>query len=751
MRRWINSAVIMVVMVVAACGGGDSKVSTGPLPVTLVTTTVTVSLSSSALAIGGSSTATATALDQNGAALGGRTIAWSSSASGVATVSAAGVVQAVGAGAASISATIDGKTGQAALSVTAPAPVAAVTLTPNAASLTVGGATSLIAATLDAAGASLTNRTVAWTSNNSAVATVVPSATGYAATITGAGSGTATITATSEGKSATATITVTTFASGCTPATALQLAVGEARALTSTQKAALCLGQTTASEYVLIPFNNSTVAASTSSVSVSSTGTVATTITPLASFSRNFAITAAGPAERLIAENTAFEARFRERERRELTPLIAAAQRTARNNSRGFVSPDAPLRLTNVAATPTIGSMISLNANLQATSCAAKVLRRGRVVSVGAKSIVVVDSLAPAGGYTDVEMTNFGTTFDTLVFPLDTLNFGAVTDIDSNGRVAIFFTPEVNKLTIGAGYVGGLQNSRDLLPLTQCPGSNEGEMFYMPVPDPTSSNAGYNDKTKLGNTVVATLMHEFQHLINGGRRIYVNGATSFEEVWLNEGLSHIAEELIYLRVSGLASRSNIDLATLRASQAQINAFNTYASQNFGRLRTYLVATEANSPYSLVDGLEMRGAIWQLLRYAADRKASTDRTLWYNLVNTSIAGQANFNAVMGDITTLTRDWAVAQFLDDGATGNSQSIYSYPSWNFRSIFPALGTNGTWSLVTRPLVAPTALTFNLVGGGAAYLRFRVAAGAPATIAGTSAGQPLPGNIDFILVRTQ
>jgi hypothetical protein len=748
MRRWINPVVLVVL---AACSGGGSNSGTGPTPVTPVTTTVSVSLSSSALAIGGSATATATALDQNGAVLAGRTVTWSSSASTVATVSAAGLVQAVAAGAASISATIDGKTGQAGLSVTAPVPVATVTVTPNTASLTVGSTTSLVAATLDAAGASLTNRTVTWASNNSAVATVTPSATGYAATVTGAGSGTATVTATSEGKSATATITVTTFASGCTPGTALQLAVGEARALTSTQKAALCLGQTTASEYVLIPFNNSTVAASTSSVSVSSTGTAATTITPLASFSRNVALTPAGAAERLYAENTTFEARFRERERRELTPLIAAGQRTARRSSRGFVSPGAPLHLTNVAATPAVGAMISLNANLQATSCAAKVLRRGRVVSVGTKSIVVVDSLAPAGGYTDVEMTNFGTTFDTLVFPLDTLNFGAVTDIDSNGRVAIFFTPEVNKLTIGAGYVGGLQNSRDLLPLAQCPGSNEGEMFYMPVPDPTSSNAGYNDKTKLGNTVSATLMHEFQHLINGGRRIYVNNASTFEEVWLNEGLSHIAEELIYLRVSGLTTRSNIDLATLRASQAQINTFNTYASQNFGRLRTYLVATEGNSPYSLVDGLEMRGAIWQLLRYAADRKAGTDRTLWFNLVNTSIAGQANFNAVMGDLTALTRDWAVAQFLDDGATGNGQSIFSHPSWNFRSIFPALGTNGTWPLVTRPLVSPTAVTFNLVGGGASYLRFRVAAGAPATLAATSAGQPLSANIDFILVRTQ
>ena len=751
MRRRICVAVFVAL---GACSGGGSNGTTSPttpVVVTPVTATVSVSLSSSALATGSSATATAIALDQNGAALSGRTVTWSSSATTVATVSSAGLVQAVGAGTSSIIATIDGKSGQATVTVSVPAPVASVTLTPATATITVGGAVSLVAATLDAAGSALANRTVTWSSNNAAIASVSPSATGYAAGVTGVASGTATITATSEGKIATATITVTTFAANCTPTSALQLAIGEARLLSSSQKAGLCLGQSAASEYVLIPFNTSTDAASASAVSVASTGTLATTVTPLVSFSGSGMIALPEVTERLYAAHAAFEAGFRERERRELTPLIAAAQRTARNSARGFVSPDAPLHLTGVASTPSVGSIISLNANLQAASCAAKVLRPGRVVSVGTKSIVVVDTLAPANGYTDAEMTNFGTAFDTLVFPLDTLNFGAPTDIDGNGKVAIFFTPEVNKLTIGAGYVGGLQNSRDLLPLSQCPGSNAGEMFYMPVPDPTSSNAGYNNKTTLGNSVVGTLMHEFQHLINGGRRIYVNNATSFEEVWLNEGLSHIAEELIYQRVSGQSSRSNIDLTALRASQAQISAYNTYQSQNFGRLRTYLIATESFSPYSLVDGLEMRGAIWQLLRYAADRKAGADRTLWFNLANSANAGQVNFNAVMGDITTLTRDWAVAQFLDDGGSGNNQSIYSFPSWNFRSIFPALGSAGTWPLMTRPLVSPTPLTFTLVGGGAAYLRFRVAAGAPATLAATSGSQPLPANVDFILVRTQ
>lgn len=665
MMRWRSGVAALVAL--GACSGGGGNGGTGPTPVTPVTTTVSVALSATAVTVGGTATATATALDQNGAALGGRTVTWSSSASAVATVGATGQVQALSAGTASIVATIDGKSGQAALTV-ATAPVAGI----------------------------------------------------------------------------------------CTPASALQLAIGEVRILSAAQKASLCLGQTAASEYVLIPFNNSTVAASTTSVSVTSTGTLATTVTPLASLSRSASIAVPGLADHLYETNTSFEAAFRERERRELTPLLASRRGAMAPGAASIGISTHPNRLTGIGALPSVGSIVSLNTNLSAPACAAKVPKAARVVSVGTKSIVLIDTLAPAGGYTDAELTAFGTAFDTLVFALDTSYFGAPTDIDGNGRIAIFFTPDINKLATGAGYIGGLQFSRDLFPATAtsqvagCAGSNEGEMFYMAVPDPMSSNAGYKNKANLANTVVTTLMHEFQHTINGGRRIYVNNASSFEDVWLNEGLSHISEELIYYKASGQTPGSNLDVAALRASQAQINAFNTYVSQNFGRLKAYLSATESFSPYALVDGLEMRGAIWELLRYSVDRKGGSERTLWYNLVNSSVSGQANFNAVLGDITALTRDWAVAQFLND-ASINNQAIYSYPSWNFRSIFPALGTNGSWPLATRPLVSPSAVTFSIVGGGAAYLRFRVAAGLPATISGASAGQPLPANIDFILVRTQ
>ena len=90
-----------------------------------------------------------------------------------------------------------------ATAATASVPVASVALTPGSATLNVAGAQQLAVVLKDAAGNTLTGRTVSWTSSTPGVATV--SGAGLATAVT---SGSATITATSEGKSGTAAITV---------------------------------------------------------------------------------------------------------------------------------------------------------------------------------------------------------------------------------------------------------------------------------------------------------------------------------------------------------------------------------------------------------------------------------------------------------------------------------------------------------------------------------------------------------------
>lgn len=723
--------------IIATAGGrtGQQVLTVIPVPVA----TVTVTPAGVSLAVGASQQLSATTLDASGGILTGRQVVWTTTDSTRVRVSPTGVATAITAGIATVIATSEGKTGSASVTVIL-APVASVTLTPSTATLVAGATLNLTANALDAAGTVLPGRVFTWTTSNSAI--VSGAVNGNLATVTAVSFGTATITATSEGRSATSIITVATSAQDCSSATALQLAVGQAVALTAAQKTSLCLSAGSGSEYVLIPFNNSTIPSSVVSVTLTGTGTSASIAPPLVS--RQPTRMQARLSQPLRLPSDSWEWAFRQSELRD---LVTASERVTGLTRH-------PGSLTAIPASPSIGSIVLLNANGSGNLCTSdKQLHPARVVAVLPHTIVFIDTLAPAGGYTTEELTAFGTSFDTLGYGVDTLNFGAPTDIDGNNRVALFFTQGVNQRPQPqGGYVGGYFASRDLYAATAsgCIGSNEGEIFYLPVPDPGGSiNSNYRNRASLSAGVLGTLVHEFQHLINAGRRLYVNtGAVSSEEVWLNEGLSHVAEELLYYRVSGNRPRANIGLALLQSTQAQLDAVNTFQIQNFSRLLTYARAPEVNAPYAQNDEFATRGAIWQFLRYAADRLGGTERNTWYALVNATTNGQANFNAVFGSITTMARDWAVAQFMDD--TGLSTvSNYSHPSWNYRSILPALNS-GAWPLQTRSLLS-SPISVSLSGGGAAYIRFRIAEAGLATVFATSSGQPVPSSVDFILVRTQ
>ncbi|HVX40679.1 MAG TPA: Ig-like domain-containing protein [Gemmatimonadaceae bacterium] len=747
LRQLLAAACGVLLTAALACGsGGGGTGNVGPTPPptpTPVLTTITVSLSVAQIQVGQTANATASAADQNGAPIAAGTVTWSSSNTNVATITASGAITAVGPGTTQIIATASGKSGQATLTVVAaPAPVASISVSPPTVTLIIGATQQMTATTVDANGNVLTGRAVSWSSSDPTKATVTP--TGLVQAIA---AGTATIIATSENKSGSAAVTVasSTPAPACSPSTAIKLAAGDVRPLTPTEAASLCVGGLAAtSEYVLIPFNHSNVASSTTQIELASTGTGAVTASPALS-------PIGGPRlnllpSRALSFNQRFETAFRQRERSDVSGAFSRA--------RFRLAPGVRSQITGVPAVPTVGAIYQLNANLNGNTCSdPKVLHPARVVAVTQHSIVFLDTLSPAGGFTDGELTAFAQAFDTVGFPLDTTNFGANTDIDNNGRVAIFFTPGINKIPQPAGgVIGGLFAARDLFPASSqgCPASNEGEMFYMPVPDPNSTiNGNYTSETNVASLVEPTLVHEFQHLINAGRRIYVNNASALEEVWLNEGLSHIAEELLYYRMSGNAPLQNIDLARLQSSNTQVNAFNTDQSQNFARLRTFLQAPSANSPYAEIDGLEMRGAIWSLLRYAADQKGGDQRSTWFALVNSTTNGQANFDAVLGDIVTNTRNWEVSLFVDDMGVAEPKQ-YTDPSWNYRSVYSGIGS-GKFPIATQALVAGTNVQLTVDGGGAAYVRFSVASGVAATVAATSQGQAVPPNVDFILVRTK
>jgi hypothetical protein len=163
---------------------------------------VTVAPATKTLRIGTTAQLTATTKDSAGNVLNGRAVTWLSNASGIATVSASGLVTAVAAGSATITATSEGKSGTSTITVTI-VPVATVTVTPSPASVNIGSTLQLSAVTKDSAGNVLTGRAVTWSSSGLGIGTVSTSGL-----VSGVAVGSTTITATSEGKSGTSVVTV---------------------------------------------------------------------------------------------------------------------------------------------------------------------------------------------------------------------------------------------------------------------------------------------------------------------------------------------------------------------------------------------------------------------------------------------------------------------------------------------------------------------------------------------------------------
>jgi hypothetical protein len=355
------------------------------------------------------------------------------------------------------------------------------------------------------------------------------------------------------------------------------------------------------------------------------------------------------------------------------------------------------------------------------------------VVALSEHSAVLADVSNPPNGFTDAEYQQFADEFERISWPVVTANFGAPSDVDRNGRILMLFTSAVNELTPrNADFiVGGFFYGRDLFPRRKnkdadgCEASNVRELFYLLAPDPTGSiNGNTRTKSYVQTSTFSTLSHEFEHLVNASRRLYVNDAEDFEETWLDEGLAHIAEELsFYAAAPGLGPRQNIALTNAFFSdRTRLDALNRYQTPNFGRVSEYYKAPSSNSPIQPDDDLATRGAAWQFLRYAADQKGGGERDFWFNLANAKTRGFENLTAQLGtDPLPVFQNWGVAIYTDD-AVPAVPAAYMHPSWNFRQVLANPGLGSGFPLDVDTLVNGVPRRVDLAATGNAYLRMGV-----------------------------
>jgi len=612
-------------------------------------------------------------------------------------------------------------------------------------SITVNGTAQASAIVKDQNGSPLTGQTVTWTSLNPTVASV----DGTSGVIRGLSAGAATI----QGKSGTIIGTgsllvlapVTSCAAG---PTVVDLAVGQVKVVNAADsKGCIKIATTGAtSQYIIVTANaNSTPDVLATFTLKSDTGEVVPNTSLLASpFSivRSLAVAQSPDVNSL---QLGFESKLRLTERRELS--LPVAQQGYRTRSAEMPQ----LRTSLSVAVPNVGDKKSIKIPGSGDSACTKFATVTATAQyVSNKAIIYTDDASPTGGFTATDFQDIANEFDNLIYPTDVSYFGTPLDLDNNGHVIILYTPQVNKLTPAGnpgGFVGGFFFAGDLFPVTApagqaaCPQSNVGEIFYVLAPDPNGSiNGNVRTTSTVRQGTRGTIAHEFQHMINASERIRSPILQGFEDVWLDEALSHFAEDVNGRALKGLSDDAN---ATFEMLFTNINDYSAFFFQNFARLQRWMAPTGGlTTGYFSPTGsaadtsLAVRGAAWSLLRYTADNYAPGGdiKAFTKALAGGPNVGVNNLTLRAGSVPfdTLIAGWMIANYADDAGIPGLPAKYTYKSYNMRSNMTAgpISPSRLYPLQVNDIsgTAFVASSLQARSGTGDYFRFSRAAAGPA-----------------------
>jgi hypothetical protein len=460
------------------------------------------------------------------------------------------------------------------------------------------------------------------------------------------------------------------------------------------------------------------------------------------------------PVLSAIHGNSVVDARLRAQER--------ALARTAR--ARGALLPSfhaARAAIRGVAAAvPGVGDTLSYNVpdpNADNVCDSAHFTSvRATVKFVGTHGIILQDVAAPSGGFTAADFAAISNEFDNLIYPADTVHFGSPSDIDGNGHVLLLYTPRVNagtprgsKSVLEGFFFGG-----DLFPPSSCHESNLAEIFYLIVPDDSGKFGDARSTTDVRQNTRGTIAHEFQHMINAGIRI-IRDDSPDEAGWLNEGLSHFAEELVGRAERGFSDTRKLAFRDIDDQSSSMSDLAAFFGQNILRFREWLIQPDRlGATSSRVDSLAVRGAAWALLRWTADHYAGGNVASFTRaLVAGPEVGVANLAArADAPFDTLMVGWMVANVASDAGIPNLDPRYTYTSWNMRDIEQA-ANNGVYPLSLTPLTDGQVLTRTTDAAAGDYFQLSIAQAASAIIGEVSVtGEPVTYNgARLYILRTQ
>ena len=301
---------------------------------------------------------------------------------------------------------------------------------------------------------------------------------------------------------------------------------------------------------------------------------------------------------------------------------------------------------------------------------------------VGAHAALYMDRAAPDSMST-ADLEAVGRLFDEELYGVVSTAFGAESDVDANGHVLILMTPIVNGLTpttdCETAIVTGFFFAIDVDPAFKNDSrSNQGEVFYALTPDPSGEAGCQQPVDRVIRLVPVTFSHEMQHMISYNQHVLLRGGGS-EVLWMNEGMSHLSEELAALHFEALGDQD-------RFSQFAIgNLYNAYLYLS-SPVKYYVLFQSGTGT------LAERGGAWLLLRWLADQFGND---IVRRLAETDSTGAANIvNATGEPFARLLSQWIMANWVSDDPSislsppdAAKLERLRYTTWNFRDTYASL----------------------------------------------------------------
>jgi hypothetical protein len=388
------------------------------------------------------------------------------------------------------------------------------------------------------------------------------------------------------------------------------------------------------------------------------------------------------------------------------------------------------------------------------------------VRKVSTRAIIVEDKDNPAGGFTAQDFDDIAADFDGTIYATDIDYFGDPTDMDSNQRIVMVFSKEVNELDGPAGFAGSV----DLVPTSQCPASNEGEFFYAQAPDPTGMHGdalSLDDARLFLRSLVA---HEFAHIIQLSRRLDQGG--QFMTSFMAEGGATAAEQYSGFAFEGRAEAQNYDntviYEALGGDPHQYYAFMgdlvAYFGHDFAGGRNAnapeqcsWVGTAGQTSGPCSGGRLVYGVTFSLVQHAMDLYGAGlggPKAVQRAIVDyTGGAGFETLETVFGvTVAEMMASWAPMLYIDDRFGDPGLDDFQFLNWNLRSLEDAWGT-------TEAELQPRARAFGDFTEDASVRSASTAffdvsgAGRPATAIEITdqAGEDLPGTFQVFIVRVE